>query len=84
MVLHCPINVFSAILHLFMNDVAYYDAGFIATVKNLYLDGGALKSGGLIGGLVAITLKYIFSKIGAAILLIGGALFIFLSPLISL
>jgi S-DNA-T family DNA segregation ATPase FtsK/SpoIIIE len=68
--------VFSSILHLFISD-ATYDAGFFGIVKALYQEGNALKSGGLIGGFVAIALKYIFSKIGAAILLIGGALFIF-------
>lgn len=75
--------VFSAILHLFISDIEY-DVAF-ATVKALYLDGVALESGGLIGGLVAIVLKVVFSKVGAAILLFGSALLlIFLAFNISI
>jgi len=67
--------VISAILHLFLSKTEY-SGGFVI-LKNLYLDGALMKSGGVLGGLSAIGLKIVFSKIGAAILLIGGALLLF-------
>jgi len=68
--------VFAAIFHLFMSKTEY--SGGIEIVKKLYEDGALMKSGGVIGGLAAIGLKVVFSKIGAAILLIGGALLLFI------
>lgn len=64
--------VYSSILHLFMSDIPYAFA--FDSVPALYRNGGALKSGGLIGGFVAEVLKVVFSKVGAAVLLIGSAL----------
>ena len=66
--------VFSAILHLFMCDIRY-EAAF-ATLKTLYLDGQALKNGGLIGGLLAETLRFGFGKVCAIILLFVSVLFL--------
>ncbi|MDR1117415.1 MAG: DNA translocase FtsK [Oscillospiraceae bacterium] len=59
-----------AVLHLFIDGNVY--SGGWKTVSQLMETGRALKSGGVFGGLVAIGAEYIFSRIGASILLIVG------------
>ena len=60
--------VISALLHLFISD-SYYDLS-AGIADRLWKGGQILDCGGFLGGILAETLEYLFSKVGTAIVLI--------------
>lgn len=69
--------VLAALLHLLVCNVEY-ETGW-AMFGALQADGVALKNGGVIGGLISIGFKAMFSKIGSAIVFVCLLIFLALS-----
>ncbi len=66
-----------SVLHLFLCDLQYkWSFGMLGS---MYKDGISLESGGMIGGLLALGFKAMFSTAGAAVVFIGVLVFLVLA-----
>jgi S-DNA-T family DNA segregation ATPase FtsK/SpoIIIE len=71
--------VIGALLHLFLSKTTYEIS--LKMFEELWINGKALESGGVIGGLLTEMFTYLFSKTGAAIVLFCFMIFLLLSSL---
>ncbi|SHH91195.1 DNA segregation ATPase FtsK/SpoIIIE, S-DNA-T family [Sporobacter termitidis DSM 10068] len=69
----------AALLHLLISRISY-EVSF-PMFKELWLNGTALHSGGVLGGALSEIFTYLFSKIGAAVVLICSSVFFLLAAL---